>query len=508
MKSLVVYNTLSRKKEVFEPLNPPFVGLYVCGPTVYGDPHLGHARSALTFDIVFRYMKHLGFKVRYVRNITDVGHLVGDADEGESKVEKKARLEKLEPMEVAQHYFNNYIECMNALNILRPSIEPRATGHIIEQIEAVQKIIENGYAYETNGSVYFDVVKYDKDFGYGELSGRDLENMMAGSRADLEGGSEKRHPADFALWKKADPMHIMRWNSPWGEGFPGWHLECTVMSTKYLGTKYDIHGGGMDLIFPHHEAEVAQSNACNCNAPKELHGEAKYWLHNNMITLNGQKMGKSLGNAIDLYQFFSGDHPLLDKAYTAMNIRFFMLQAHYRSTLDFSNEALMASEKGLKRITEGLARLDEISHEGRPVAVNPDFEENLASFMNDCEQQLNDDFHTAKTIARIFEVLPVINQLHAKKSGPFTVNPETFEKFKKDFHTLFSDILGLQMEADAGNAGQQNETMDGLMALIGELRATARQEKNWGVSDKIRDKLNELNIEVKDTPEGMEWKIG
>lgn len=508
MKSLVIYNTLSRKKEIFEPLNPPFVGLYVCGPTVYGDPHLGHARSALTFDIVFRYMKHLGFRVRYVRNITDVGHLVGDADEGESKVEKKARLEKLEPMEVAQHYFNNYIECLTALNIKRPSIEPRATGHIIEQIEAVQKILENGYAYEANGSVYFDVVKYDKDFGYGELSGRDLENMMSGSREDLEGGSEKRHPADFALWKKADPTHIMRWNSPWGEGFPGWHLECTVMSTKYLGTKYDIHGGGMDLIFPHHEAEIAQSNACNCQAPKELQGEAKYWMHNNMITLNGQKMGKSLGNAIDLYQFFSGDHPLLEKAYTGMNIRFFMLQAHYRSTLDFSNEALQASEKGLKRITEGLERLEEINSEGRPVAVNAAFEENLSSFMADCEKQLNDDFHTAKTIARIFEVLPVINQLQAQKQGPFPVNPETFGQFKKDFKTLFIDILGFQAEAAADATSSHQETLDGLMSLIGDLRATAREEKNWGVSDKIRDKLKELNIEVQDTAEGMEWKIG
>lgn len=508
MKSLVVYNTLSRKKEVFEPLNPPFVGLYVCGPTVYGDPHLGHARSALSFDIVFRYMKHLGFQVRYVRNITDVGHLVGDADEGESKVEKKARLEKLEPMEVAQHYFNNYIECLNALNIQRPSIEPRATGHIIEQIEGVQKILENGYGYESNGSVYFDVVKYDKDFGYGELSGRDLENMMSGSRENLEGGSEKRHPADFAIWKKADPTHIMRWNSPWGEGFPGWHMECTVMSTKYLGTKYDIHGGGMDLIFPHHEAEIAQSNACNCHEPKDMQGEAKYWMHNNMITLNGQKMGKSLGNAIDLYQFFNGDHPLLDKAYSAMNIRFFMLQAHYRSTLDFSNEALQASEKGLKRITEGLERLEEINPEGRPIAVNTAFEENLSSFMADCEKQMNDDFHTAKTIARIFEALPVINQLHGQKQGPFPVNPDTFNKFKKDFHTLFTDILGFQAEEASDASGAQDDTMDGLMGLIGDLRATAREEKNWGVSDKIRDKLTELNIQVKDTAEGMEWKKG
>jgi cysteinyl-tRNA synthetase len=506
MKSLSVYNTLSRKKEKFEPLNPPFVGLYVCGPTVYGDPHLGHARSALTFDVVFRYLKHLGFKVRYVRNVTDVGHLVGDADEGESKVEKKARLEKLEPMEVAQQYFNNYVECMNALNILRPSIEPRATGHIPEQIEAVQTILDNGYAYEANGSVYFDVQKYNEDFSYGQLSGRDLDNLMAGSRDDLEGGSEKRHPADFALWKKADPSHIMRWNSPWGIGFPGWHLECTVMSTKYLGDKYDIHGGGMDLVFPHHEAEIAQSNACHCKAPAEMHGEAKYWLHNNMVTINGQKMGKSLGNAIDLYQFFSGDHALLAKAYSPMNIRFFMLQAHYRSTLDFSNEALQASDRGFLRICEGLERLAEITTDERAIAENPDFEENLSSFMSDCEAQLNDDFHTAKTIARIFEVLPVINQLHADRKGPLAVKAETLEKFKQDFHTLFSDILGLKA-VDAGG-GKDHELVDDLISLISELRSNARKEKNWPVADLIRDKLNEMNISMKDTPHGTEWKVG
>ena len=506
MDKLVIYNTLSRKKEVFTPINAPFVGMYVCGPTVYGNAHLGHARSALSFDIVFRYLQHRGFKVRYVRNITDVGHLVGDRDHGESKVEKMARLAQLEPMEVAQLYLNSYIEDMTALNILRPSIEPRATGHIPEQIEMVEEILKNGYAYVVNGSVYFDVPKYDQDFQYGALSGRDLENIRAASRDDLEGTDEKRHPADFALWKRAEPSHLMRWNSPWSEGFPGWHLECTVMSTKYLGTKYDIHGGGMDLVFPHHEAEIAQSNACNCNAPKESQGEANFWLHNNMITLNGQKMGKSLGNAIDLKQFFNGEHHLLTKSYSAMNIRFFMLQAHYRSTLDFSNEALQASERGYKRICEGLVRLAEIKTEDRPVAVNSEFEANLSSFMTDCERQLNDDFHTAKTIARIFEALPVINQLHAQKQGPLGVKVETLKQFQQDFHTLFFDILGLKPEEEGQEGG--NELVDQLMGLITELRADARKEKNWAVSDQIRDGLTRLKIHLKDSPEGTTWDIG
>ncbi len=506
MDKLVLYNTLSRKKEVFTPIKPPFVGLYVCGPTVYGNAHLGHARSAMSFDVVFRYMRYLGYKVRYVRNITDVGHLVGDLDHGESKIEKKARLEQLEPMEVAQFYLNSYIEDMTALNILRPSIEPRATGHIPEQIEMVEEILKNGYAYEVNGSVYFDVPKYDQDFGYGALSGRDLENIKAASRDNLEGTGEKRHSADFALWKKAEPSHLMRWDSPWSVGFPGWHLECTVMSTKYLGTKYDIHGGGMDLVFPHHEAEIAQSNACNCHAPKELQGEANFWLHNNMITLNGQKMGKSLGNAIDLKQFFSGEHDLLEKAYSPMNIRFFMLQAHYRSTLDFSNEALQASERGFKRICEGISRLEEISTKDRAVAVNTAFEENLISFMPDVRHQMNDDFHTAKTIARIFEALPVINQLHAQKNGPLAVKAETLTQFKQDFHTLFFDILGLKLEEESGNAG--NELVDQLMGLITELRADARKEKNWAVSDKIRDGLGSLDIQLKDSADGTTWEIG
>lgn len=507
MSSLQVYNTLNRKKEPFTPITPGRVGLYVCGPTVYGNPHLGHARSALTFDIVFRYLKYLGFKVRYVRNITDVGHLVGDGDEGESKVEKMARLEQLEPMEVAQYYYNAYIDALNVLNIQRPSIEPHATGHIPEQIAAVEQILEAGYAYESNGSVYFDVEAYNKDFPYGQLSGRDLENLMAGSRGDLEGGGDKRHSADFALWKKADPTHIMRWDSPWGVGFPGWHLECTVMSTKYLGTKYDIHGGGMDLIFPHHEAEIAQSNACNCNAPEELHGEANYWLHNNMITLNGQKMGKSLGNAIDLVQFYSGEHDLLHKAYSPMNIRFFMLQAHYRSTLDFSNEALIAAEKGYLRLSEALMRLDEIETEGRAVVEDSEIASILKNFKAKFEAEMNDDFHTAKALTVMFEAIGAINQVHSRQHQQLIVDAETLELFAASFKTAYYSVLGLTPPMEASGDGM-GETLEGLMELVIELRAGAREDKNWTVSDQIRDKLNELKIQLKDGPEGTSWNVG
>lgn len=502
MSDLHVYNSLSRQREKFEPLSPPFVGMYVCGPTVYGNAHLGHARSAITFDIVLRYLTHLGYKVRYVRNITDVGHLVGDADEGESKVEKQARVEKLEPMEVAQRYYNSYIEDMNRLNLIRPSIEPRATGHIGEQIEMVQTILDNGFAYEVNGSVYFDVPTYNAQFGYGKLSGRDLDNMLSESRDNLEGGSEKRHPADFALWKKAGPTHLMRWNSPWGSGFPGWHLECTVMSTKYLGEKYDIHGGGMDLLFPHHEAEIAQSNACCPTRNKDDQDEAKYWLHNNMITYEGKKMGKSLGNAIDLKGFFSGDHSLLAQAYMPMTIRFFMLQAHYRSTLDFSNDALQGAEKALKRMTEALNRLEAISPEGKAILLKQDFEDNLTTFLTDVEHQLNDDFNTAKAIARMFEAVPVINSL-ANDTKSFAVRPDTFERFKQDFRTVFFDILGMMDDQAAG--GQDHETIDGLMQLLIELRQQARKSKDYALADQIRDRLTEVKIRLNDGPKGTEW---
>ncbi|RMG56309.1 MAG: cysteine--tRNA ligase [Bacteroidetes bacterium] len=505
MDALHVYNSLTRRKERFEPINPPFVGMYVCGPTVYGNAHLGHARSAITFDIVFRYLKASGYQVRYVRNVTDVGHLENDADEGESKVEKQARIQQLEPMEVAQLYFNNYIEDMAALGMLRPSIEPRATGHILEQIEVIQQILDHGYAYEVNGSIYFDVPAYNKDFSYGILSGRDLDNMLAESRDNLEGGSEKRHPADFALWKKASPSHIMRWNSPWSVGFPGWHIECTVMSTKYLGEWYDIHGGGMDLLFPHHEAEIAQSNACNLHGHAHGKNEAKYWLHNNMITYEGQKMGKSLGNAIGLREFFSGDHPLLEQPYAPMTIRFFILQAHYRSTVDFSNAALQAAERGLQRMGEGLKRLAGIDPQARAVAVNPELEQNLASFRADVTAHMNDDFNTAKAIARMYEALPVINQLYKDSSSTFGVSPETFTTFRQDFLAVWQDWLGMGATTEA--AGQQEDLLDGLMGVITELRSQARQAKDWAVADQIRDRLNALHIKLEDTPDGTDWYV-
>ena len=485
------------------PMHEGIVGMYVCGPTVYGNAHLGHARSAITFDIVFRYLQYLGYKVRYVRNITDVGHLVNDGDAGESKVEKQARLEQLEPMEVAQRYYNSYIEDLSAMNLLRPSIEPRATGHISEQIEIVQQILANGYAYESEGSVYFDVKKYDEDFKYGKLSGRDLENILSESRDNLAGQKEKRHSVDFALWKKADPEHIMRWNSPWGEGFPGWHIECTVMSTKYLGDKFDIHGGGMDLLFPHHEAEIAQCNAATCHlhdAPKD---EAKYWMHNNMITYEGQKMGKSLGNAISLKEFYSGDHPLLDQAYSPLTIRFFILQAHYRSTLDFSNQALQAAEKALRRMGEAIKRLEGISYEGKMVSPRPEMEKNLSSFLDDVKSFLNDDFNTAKVIARMFDTLPVINQLYKHDGPTLGVSQEIFEAFRKDFMQIFEEIMGLKVESQEDN--QANDTIDGLMKVLIELRKKAREEKNWAVSDQIRDQLKAVSIKLEDTAKGTDW---
>lgn len=529
MDALVVYNSLTRKKEAFEPINPPFVGMYVCGPTVYGNAHLGHARSALSFDIVYRYLKELGYKVRYVRNITDVGHLVNDADEGESKIEQRARLEQLEPMEVAQQYYNSYIRDMNVLNMLRPDIEPRATGHIPEQIEMVESILKNGYAYESNGSVYFDVEKYNQDFKYGKLSGRDLDQILSGSRDDLEGTQEKRHSADFALWKKASPTHIMRWNSPWSIGFPGWHLECTVMSTKYLGQKYDIHGGGMDLLFPHHEAEIAQSNACNCDLEAHQQDEARYWLHNNMITYQDQKMGKSLGNAIDLDSFYIGEHwtepksglklpeglpsrevekegktvteyNLLMQPYSGMVLRFFILQAHYRSTVDFSNTALQASEKAFQRLNEGLKRLDQVE----PTSaghIDESFEANLSTFMTDAKACMNDDFNTARVIARMFEALPVINHLHKEKSKGFPVKAETFIQFRKDIHSVYSDWLGMINEAESGSG----ELVEGLMEVLLKIRDTARVEKNWAVSDLIRNKLTSLQIKLEDSVEGTDW---
>jgi cysteinyl-tRNA synthetase len=489
-QKLYLFNTLTHQKELFQPLNAPFVGMYVCGPTVYGEPHLGHARSAVTFDILFRYLKHLGYKVRYVRNITDVGHLENDADEGEDKIAKKARIEQLEPMEVAQFYTDAYHFAMDKLHVLRPSIEPRATGHILEQIEMIQKIIQNGFAYVVNGSVYFDVQAYKQKYPYGELSGRkDLEENLDVSR-ELEGIQEKKHPEDFALWKKAKPEHIMRWNSPWGEGFPGWHIECSAMSTKYLGSPFDIHGGGLDLIFPHHEAEIAQTNACEC-----LHiplNQAKYWLHCNMVTVNGKKMGKSLGNFITLNEFFSGNHPLLSQAYSPTTIRFFILQAHYRSTLDFSNEALQAAEKALIRLLQGIQKLDAIKYAGSSTFTAKDIEVRF-------HQAMNDDLNTAKLIAELFGV---VDKIHAVELKQETLTSNEAQQLKNLLDYWLKQILGIYPE------NRSNEQLEEVMKLLIELRNEARAQKNYALSDVIRDKLQAIQITLRDTPDGTIWING
>jgi cysteinyl-tRNA synthetase len=485
---LVVYNTLSRTKELFEPLNPPFVGIYVCGPTVYGDPHLGHARPAITFDTVFRYLHHLSYKVRYVRNITDVGHLEDDLDEGEDKIAKKARLEQLEPMEVVQYYSDRYFIFMDALNVLRPSIEPRASGHIIEQIAMIRRILDAGYAYEVNGSVYFDVMKYNAEFHYGKLSGRIVEDLVSNTRV-LEGQDEKRNSVDFALWKKAQPEHIMRWPSPWSNGFPGWHLECSAMSTKYLGEHFDIHGGGMDLLFPHHESEIAQSRIANGS------DSVKYWLHNNMITIDGQKMGKSLGNFITLDEFFNGTHSSLSQPFSPMTIRFFILQAHYRSTLDFSNEALIAAEKGLKRLFAGMETLSKlVPDDTRPSAVNS------GELRQSCYDAMNDDFNTPIVIANLFEGIRVVNSVYDKKES---VTSEDLEGLTNLFKTFVFEILGLREETDKN----QNQLVDGLMNTILALRQRARENKDYPASDKIREDLTKLHIVVKDAKDGSTWSI-
>jgi cysteinyl-tRNA synthetase len=484
--NLIVYNTLSRKKEKFEPMNPPFVGMYVCGPTVYGDAHLGHARSALNFDLVYRYLKHIGYKVRYVRNITDVGHLEHDADSGEDKIGKKARLEQLEPMEVVQYYADRYHQNMASLNVLNPSIEPRASGHIIEQIEMIRKILDTGFAYEVDGSVYFDVPKYNQTNRYGILSGRVLEDLMASTR-ELEGQEEKRNPADFALWKKAQPEHIMRWPSPWSNGFPGWHLECSVMGTRYLGEQFDIHGGGMDLLFPHHESEIAQSIAANGKSP------VKYWLHNNMITLNGQKMGKSLGNAMSLFDFFAGNHSLLQQPYSPMTVRFFILQAHYRSTLDFSNEALQAAEKGMKRLLSAIKAIDKLP-------VGDKSTSNINELRQKCYDAMNDDFNSPIAIAQLFEGARIINSVKDKKE---TITGADLEILKKTMNDFVFDILGLKDEETGGNS----QLVDELMKTILTLRQKARENKDYATSDLIRDHLAKINIKVKDTKDGAEWLL-
>ena len=483
---LHIYNTLNRKKELFQPINPPFVGMYVCGPTVYGDAHLGHARAAITFDIVFRYLKKLGFKVRYVRNITDVGHLENDADEGEDKIGKKARLEQLEPMEVVNHYIRNYHDNMRKLNVLPPSIEPTASGHIIEQIQMVKTIIKNGYAYESEGSVYFDVDRYNKDYQYGKLSGRKVDELLENTR-ELAGQQEKRNNYDFALWKKADSRHIMHWPSPWSNGFPGWHMECSAMSIKYLGEKFDIHGGGMDLLFPHHESEIAQVNA------SKGHDSVKYWMHNNMITVNGQKMGKSLNNFIILDEFFNGNNPALDQAYTPMTIRFFMLQAHYRSTLDFSNEALKAAEKGMNKLLSTFQLLDQI--EAADISTVE-----VKQFENLCTEAINDDFNTPIVLAHLFDLARIINTVNDKKEK---LNKKDIEFIRKLFSDFLFDILGIEEEKQAGNT----QLVDYLMQTILSIRQEAKQNKDFATSDKIRDELDKLNIQIKDTKEGARWEF-
>jgi cysteinyl-tRNA synthetase len=484
---LNIYNTLTRKKEVFVPLHAPHVGMYVCGPTVYGDPHLGHARSAITFDILFRFLKHLGYKVRYVRNITDVGHLEHDADSGEDKIAKKARLEQLEPMEIVQYYTLRYHKFMDRLNMLPPSIEPHASGHIIEQIDLTKKILENGYAYESEGSVYFDVEKYNRDHSYGVLSNRNIEDMLHTTR-ELEGQEEKRNPIDFALWKKAQPEHIMRWDSPWGEGFPGWHCECTAMGKKYLGEHFDIHGGGMDLIFPHHECEIAQAVASQ--GDDMVH----YWVHNNMITNNGQKMSKSLGNFITLEEFFTGNHPLLTQSYSPMTIRFFILQAHYRSTVDFSNEALQAAEKGLERLFEAGARLQNLKPSNETTVDIRDLRER-------CDEAMSDDLNTPILISHLFDAGRAINTVH---DGNGTVSASDLEELKTVFGLYLRDILGLQAETQS-NANE--EAYRKAVDLLLSIRQQAKANKDWATSDRIRNEMSEIGFKVKDTKEGFEWSV-
>ena len=483
---LYIHNTLSRKKELFVPIKEPMVGMYVCGPTVYGDAHLGHARPAITFDILFRWLKYSGYKVRYVRNITDVGHLEHDADDGEDKIEKKARLEQLEPMEVVQHFTLRYHDAMRALNVLPPSIEPRASGHIPEQIEYARKILDSGFAYESGGSVYFDVEKYNKHHRYGILSGRNIDDIVENTRS-LDGQSEKRRSVDFALWKKASAEHIMRWHSEWSDGFPGWHLECSAMGQKYLGEQFDIHGGGMDLIFPHHECEIAQSVAA------VGHQAVKYWMHNNMITINGQKMGKSLGNFITLEEFFTGSHKLLDSAYSPMTIRFFILQAHYRSTVDFSNEALIASQKGLSRLTEAYDRLQKIT----PSATTSVETKDWATM---CREAMNDDLNTPIVISHLFDAAKAINTVYDTKA---TISQTDIDSLKELFDT-YIDILGLQTEQ---SSSKYLDSYKKAVDLLLSLRLEAKQSKNWALSDRIRDELASYGFVVKDTKEGFEWSL-
>ncbi|WP_026463069.1 cysteine--tRNA ligase [Adhaeribacter aquaticus] len=488
-QQLSLYNTLSRKKEVFEPLQPPFVGMYVCGPTVYSNVHLGNVRTFLTFDILYRYLQHLGYKVRYVRNITDVGHLENDSDEGEDKIAVKARLEQLEPMEIVQRYTNDFHEVLSQFNLLPPSIEPSATGHIIEQIKSIETLIEKGLAYESGGSVYFDVLKYNESHDYGKLSGRIIEDLQNETR-ELDGQAEKRNPLDFAVWKNASPEHIMRWPSPWGIGFPGWHIECTSMSTKYLGTQFDIHGGGMDLKFPHHECEIAQAVGVNGEEP------VRYWMHANMLTVNGEKMSKSKGNSFLPGQLFTGDHPLLQQAYSPMTVRFFMLQAHYRSTLDFSNEALIAARKGYIKLINGLHVLDKLAYPAE-AAVVPEQDAELRKLTTDCFAGLNDDLNTARTIASLFNLLKKVNSLYTGALSLANISLDTFNFVRDTYQALVLDILGLKEEKTTN----QEEYVNALLIFYKE----AKEAKNYARVDEIRTTFKKQGIVIKDMKTGIDW---
>lgn len=492
-QKLLIYNTLSRSKELFKPLHAPHVGMYVCGPTVYGDPHLGHARPAITFDVLFRYLKHLNYKVRYVRNITDVGHLEHDADDGDDKIAKKARLEQLEPMEIAQHYTNRYHQAMEALNVLPPSIEPHATGHIIEQEELVNQILENGYAYESNGSIYFDVVKYNADHKYGILSGRNITDIINNSR-ELAGVGEKKNQVDFALWKKAQPEHIMHWPSPWSEGFPGWHCECTAMGRKYLGSHFDIHGGGMDLIFPHHECEIAQAVASQGDQM------VRYWMHNNMITINGQKMGKSLNNFITLEQFFNGEHESLEQAYSPMTIRFFILSAHYRGTVDFSNDALKAAQKGYDRLMDGLNNIDRVQPSK---GSQPDTQKFVRELRQRCYDAMNDDLQTPLVISALFEACHVLNLLLDHKTK---ISAEDLQELGDTMRLFIYDVLGLKSNKGANNV-EREKAYGKIVDMVLTMRQKAKEAKDWATSDQIRDALADAGFEVKDTKDGVKWKL-
>ena len=496
MSDLKIYNSYSRQKEIFKPITAGHVGMYVCGPTVSGESHLGHSRPYITFDVVNRFLTHLGYKVRYVRNITDAGHFEEEGREAEDKISKKAVLEKLEPMEMVQKYTNLFHWAMAQFNTLSPSIEPTATGHIVEQIEMIKKIIAAGYAYEKNGSVYFDVKKYAAEYDYGKLSGRVLDDLLETTRL-LEGQDEKNDKADFALWKKASPEHIMRWQSPWGIGFPGWHIECSAMATKYLGAEFDIHGGGMDLLFPHHESEIAQSRICNHVAP------VRYWMHNNMITINGKKMGKSYNNVIKLTEMFSGQHPLLEKAYHPMTIRFFILQTHYRSTLDFGNEALLAAEKGLKRLWEAYSKLSNIVYEENKNAFDKTLDDKIQKLINELTNFMNDDFNTAKVLANLFDIVPIINSMYDQTIPVAALSKKTFDFLQKNMKEWMENILGLTSFSD-----EDNDKLQGVMQLLIDIRKEAKSKKDFVTSDKIRNKLQELGITLKDEKGGdMSWQI-